>query len=81
MCDTSGFAGISIVIEGSTAAIGLPVFCDDMDFCDGAGLTLAEVDDGLKDDGTKVKRSAAVMSPGISIVAPDMCFVAVELRD
>ena len=81
MCDTSGFAGISIVTEGTTADTGLPFFCDDIDFCDGAGLTLAEVNDGLNTDGTKVRRSAAVMSPGISCVAPDMCFAAVELRD
>ena len=74
MCDTSGFAVISIVTEGSNAATGLTVFCDDMDFCDGAGLTLAEVDDGLNVDGTKVRRSTAVM-------VSNVCFAAIELRD
>ena len=67
-------AGISIVTEGTTADTGLPVFCDDMDFCDGAGLTLAEVDDGLNADGTKVRRSSAVM-------VSNVCFAAIELRD
>ena len=74
MCDTSGFAGISIVTEGTTADTRLPVFCDDMDFCDGTGLTLAEVDDGLNADGTKVRRSTAVM-------VSNVCFAAIELRD